>query len=87
MYIDLYDTQAPECGYLRTEWKYFNVTPQNCLKCHGGSYEKLAEQTAGGDINYHNTHLGPIACTECHQGHKPPKLVCDQCHEFSVKVP
>lgn len=34
-----------------------NVTPQNCLKCHGGSYEKLAEQTAGGDINYHNTHL------------------------------
>lgn len=64
-----------------------NVTPQNCLKCHGGSYEKLAEQTAGGDINYHNTHLGPIACTECHQGHKPPKLVCDQCHEFSVKVP
>ena len=38
MYIDLYDTQAPECGYLRTEWKYFNVTPQNCRRRKGSQH-------------------------------------------------
>lgn len=38
MYIDLYDWQAPECGYLRTEWKYFNVTPQDCRRRKGSQH-------------------------------------------------
>lgn len=63
------------------------IQMDNCLKCHGGTYEKLAAQTDGGDINYHDTHMGQINCIECHQGHKPSRLVCDQCHEFKAKVP
>lgn len=65
------------------------VTQQDCLICHGGSYEKLAEKTADSDINPHATHMGEVACTDCHQGHKAPRLVCDQCHEFKdmLKVP
>ena len=63
------------------------VTKQ-CLACHGGSYAKLAEKTADADMNPHDTHLGEIECSDCHQGHKPPRLVCDQCHEFrDMKVP
>ncbi len=59
----------------------------NCLNCHGGSYEKLAERTDNGDINFHATHLGEPGCGECHRGHKPSVLVCEQCHEFKVAVP
>ncbi len=60
---------------------------EDCLACHGGSYKALAEKTDKGDINYHATHVGEPECTQCHQGHKPPRLLCDQCHEFQVKVP
>lgn len=63
------------------------IQMDNCLKCHSGSYEKLASQTDKGDINYHATHMGEINCIECHQGHTASRLVCDQCHEFKVKVP
>lgn len=63
------------------------IQTDKCLACHGGSYAKLAEKTAGGDINYHETHMGEINCIECHQGHKPARLVCDQCHEFKATVP
>lgn len=61
---------------------------EQCLACHGGSYEKLADATEGkADQNYHRTHLGEPNCDQCHQGHKPPRLACDQCHEFQVNVP
>ena len=63
------------------------IQMDNCLRCHEGSYEKLAAKTDGGDINYHSTHMGEINCIECHQGHHPSRLVCDQCHEFKAKVP
>ncbi len=61
---------------------------KQCLACHGGTYAKLAEQTADADMNPHDSHLGEVPCGDCHQGHKPPRLVCDQCHEFrDIKVP
>ena len=59
-----------------------------CLKCHGGSYKALAAKTESDDINPHDTHLGEAQCVSCHQGHKPPVLSCDNCHEFTdIKVP
>ncbi len=64
-------------------------SPDNptCFACHG-SWEKLAKRTDKKDINPHDTHVESPACTECHSGHKRPKLLCDQCHEFrDIKVP
>lgn len=57
-----------------------------CLMCHGGSYEKLAEQTDKLDINPHASHLGKEECVKCHRGHKPPTLVCARCHDFSQEL-
>ena len=64
-----------------------DIPIERCLKCHGGSYAALAAKTDQGDINYHDTHIGEANCSECHHGHKASELVCDQCHEFKVKVP
>ena len=52
-----------------------------CLKCHGGSYEALIKKTENSDFNFHETHLGEPECSECHSGHRKPRLVCDGCHE------
>ena len=63
-------------------------TMQQCLACHGGSYEALAKKTDESDINPHATHVGEPECSECHSGHKKPRLICDQCQEFTdIKVP
>lgn len=63
-------------------------TMKECLACHGGSYEALAKKTDESDINPHATHMGEPECSECHSGHKQPRLVCDNCHEFTdIKVP
>ena len=63
------------------------VDIKTCLGCHGGSYAKLAERTDEADINPHDTHIGEADCSQCHSGHKKPQLVCDQCHEFQMRVP
>lgn len=64
-----------------------DVAIETCLKCHEGSYGKLSEKVDTGDIAFHASHVGEAKCTECHQGHKAPILLCNQCHEFDVKVP
>lgn len=46
------------------------------------------KKTDESDINPHATHMGEPECSECHSGHKQPRLVCDNCHEFTdIKVP
>ena len=62
------------------------VKKEKCLSCHGGSYEKLAEQTDSLEINPHDSHLGKIECTKCHRGHKPAVLECARCHDFSREL-
>lgn len=63
------------------------VKNEACLKCHV-SYEKIAERTDEGDINPHASHVEDASCAECHSGHKKPRLLCDQCHEFTdIRVP
>ena len=63
------------------------VPMQTCLGCHGGSYAKLASRTEDRDMNFHASHIDEVNCSECHQGHRQSQLVCNQCHEFKVKVP
>lgn len=64
-----------------------NTGMKNCLACHGSTYAILAKRTAKKEINFHDTHVGEVECKECHNGHKPSQLLCDQCHEFPTKVP
>ena len=63
------------------------VSSEICRQCHG-SAEKLAEKTS--DVrpsNPHESHLGDVACDQCHHGHKAPQNACAQCHTFGFKVP
>lgn len=58
-----------------------------CMACHG-DYKKLADKTKHFDP--HASHLSdrsPINCTACHTVHAKPKLVCNDCHTFDLKMP
>ena len=57
-----------------------------CMSCHG-DYKKLADKSKHFDP--HNSHLSdrsPINCTACHTAHAKPKLVCNDCHTFNIKM-
>jgi hypothetical protein len=68
------------------------VVNRQCVACHGG-YDTLAPLTraklVSPAINPHGSHLGPeIACTVCHQGHRPSVPYCLGCHtNFAMPIP
>lgn len=66
------------------------VENDRCLKCHG-SMDALVAKSAPKDFpdrNPHKSHLGEIACTVCHHGHKPSKVYCLGCHsKFTMTIP
>lgn len=60
---------------------------QKCIGCHG-DYKKLADKSKPFDP--HHSHLNDrstINCTVCHSVHSKPKLVCNDCHSFDMKMP
>lgn len=57
-----------------------------CLSCHV-SYSEVAARTAKVEPNPHVGHLGELDCTACHKPHGESELVCNQCHEFDIKMP
>ena len=61
------------------------VKVDDCLKCHQ-SYDVLADRTAKVNPNPHKTHLGNVRCSDCHSGHAQPKVMCNNCHKFDLKV-
>lgn len=61
------------------------VKKQVCQGCH--SYETLARQTARVEPNPHYSHLGDVNCTDCHKGHRKSVNMCNDCHQFGLKVP
>ncbi len=62
------------------------VTKQQCMQCHG-SYEQLGEKTANLEPNPHKSHMGEVNCEDCHKVDKAkPELMCDQCHQFTIKA-
>lgn len=61
------------------------VSDEQCLSCHGGSYEALAEATASyGLSNPHDSiHGGPNACVNCHARDKElTDNQCTHCHDW-----
>ena len=66
------------------------VDNRRCLQCHG-TMEALVEKTKPKDFadrNPHKSHLGDIACTVCHHGHKTSTVYCLGCHaKWTMKIP
>lgn len=64
------------------------VSTDTCLRCHGGSYDKLAAQTAADSPNPHQSHQGEVPCANCHHVHQASENLCAQCHtDFDINVP
>lgn len=61
------------------------VANEACFVCHQ-NYDALAKRTAKLDPNPHYTHLGNVRCSDCHSGHASSKLMCNDCHNFSLTV-
>ena len=58
------------------------VKKDACKTCH--NYADLAKATAKMEPNPHRSHLGDVNCVECHSGHQKPRLMCNDCHRFSI---
>ena len=63
------------------------VPSESCMVCHG-DYPAMKALTRDVKPNPHGSHLGEVACTECHRQHQPPKVKCLECHEgkYTFKV-
>lgn len=61
------------------------VAEATCTQCHG-TYSELAARTPW-EPNPHHSHMGELACSTCHNIHKPSVSFCDQCHSFGMQVP
>ena len=81
-----------DCGTCHTKENAIGgnafVVPKDetCIACHG-DYKALAEKTKDLRFNPHASHLGDINCTVCHAAHEKPKLACNDCHTFDMKLP
>jgi len=60
------------------------VASDSCMTCHG-DYPAMKALTKDVKPNPHDSHLGEIACTECHRQHQPPVVKCLECHEGKFK--
>lgn len=56
---------------------------QFCLNesCHNLTRNDLIEATSGMDFNPHVTQHGPVACSNCHKGHRASVFYCTKCHQ------
>ena len=72
---DVKATQVPDDEY---------AINQACQGCHG-RYDSLPKKQSA--IDPHHAHLGDINCTVCHSAHTQPKLICNDCHSFDMKMP
>ena len=61
------------------------VLNRQCISCHGTLTQLAAKSRAA--VNAHQSHLGEINCTACHNGHGPSRAYCLNCHSFDMKIP
>lgn len=62
------------------------VSDEQCMSCHGDSYEAVAERTSGlGDWNPHDSiHGGYNSCNNCHDADQVlSHNYCAQCHVYA----
>lgn len=63
------------------------ASSEACITCHGNMGKVAAKTVNAKPLNPHDSHLGEIACDQCHKGHKASVNACAQCHPFELKVP
>lgn len=61
------------------------VKETTCTTCHG-TYAELG-QKGRWEPNPHQSHMGELACSTCHNIHKPSVSFCDECHSFGMQTP
>jgi fumarate reductase flavoprotein subunit len=83
---DRHKAKGMQCEACHKESPAKTVGMKTCLGCHG-DYKALAAKTQHVEPNPHASHEGELECIACHQGHKPGKDYCSQCHTFGFKVP
>jgi RecJ-like exonuclease len=59
---------------------------EQCADCHG-SYDDVAALTAGRIPDPHHSHMGEVACGQCHREHEASVFSCNDCHVFEMEVP
>ena len=78
---DKHLAQGLECSACHGEGPKKPVTGAKCLECHE-SFDNVAKRTQDMDPNPHDNHqsMQGISCIECHKGHHPDVVFCQQCH-------
>ena len=74
---------AKDDGLEATEGVY--VSDEQCMSCHGGTYESVADLTADlGDWNPHDSlHGGYLSCNKCHEADREITYnYCSHCHVY-----
>lgn len=67
-----------------------NVSEESCIGCHSETPKGKPVNIEGKEMpNIHKGHFDTYECLQCHQGHKPSKMACAECHKgaSAVKVP
>ncbi|MGA3399348.1 MAG: cytochrome c3 family protein [Acetobacteraceae bacterium] len=86
--IDKHIAAGLTCSTCHTTTPDQPVSTATCLRCHGGTYSKLAAMSAADNPNPHQSHQGEVPCGTCHHVHAASENFCSQCHsEFDFKVP
>ena len=65
------------------------ISDENCLSCHGDSYETLASLTESyGDWNPHDSiHGGYVSCVNCHaKDREITDNQCEHCHAWTPET-
>lgn len=85
--IDKHAAAGVTCAKCHVESTAKPPAMATCLSCHGGTYAKLAAQTAQDQPNPHESHRGEVDCAECHHVHKVSVTKCNECHTYDMKTP
>lgn len=84
--IDVHSAAGLSCTTCHGEAAFTEpVATETCTTCHG-TYAELAELTPW-EPNPHRSHMGELACSTCHNIHRPSVSFCDDCHSFGMQVP
>lgn len=62
------------------------VSNEKCKSCHDFEEVKAATVDFEGNhgANPHDSHVGELACSSCHQSHEASTLYCGNCHSFTL---
>ncbi len=69
-------------GNYENPLKERDFSREKCLQCHEKDWGKVVQATNFEMSNPHESHLGEIDCSLCHNMHRESEVNCAQCHDF-----